>query len=75
MSAIQAASIPDLIKWSDSIKVNVNVFDEQHKILVGLINKLHRSMKSRQAGSAVAEILAELVAYTKPGAASSPRCS
>ena len=65
MAAAQAANIPDLIKWSDSIKVNVKVFDEQHKNLVGLINKLHRSMKSRRAGSAVAEILAELVAYTK----------
>ena len=61
----QAGQITDLIKWNDSYKVNVRLFDEQHQTLVGLINKLHRSMKTRQAGSSMGQILAELVSYTK----------
>jgi methyl-accepting chemotaxis protein len=57
--------IPDLITWNDSIKVNVSQFDRQHKNLVEMINKLHRAMKTGQAGSAIKGILSELVDYTK----------
>jgi methyl-accepting chemotaxis protein len=57
--------IPDLITWNDSIKVNVSQFDRQHKNLVEMINKLHRAMKTGQAGSAIKGILTELVDYTK----------
>ena len=64
-TAAQAEKIADLIKWNDRYKVNVRLFDEQHQTLVGLINKLHRSMKTRQAGSTMGQILAELVSYTK----------
>jgi methyl-accepting chemotaxis protein len=64
-TAAQAGPVADLIKWNDSYKVNVKVFDEQHKKLVGLINKLHRSMKTRSAGSTIGQILNELVNYTK----------
>ncbi len=59
------ADIPDLIPWNDSFTVNVKVFDDQHKQLVGLINKLHRAMKTRRAGQAIVEILSQLVDYTK----------
>jgi methyl-accepting chemotaxis protein len=61
----RAADIPDLIKWNDRIAVKVKVFDAQHKKLINIINKLHRSMKTRQTGAAIGAILTELVEYTK----------
>jgi methyl-accepting chemotaxis protein len=64
-AARPAAAIPDLIRWDAGIKVHVKVFDAQHKQLVRMINNLHRAMKTRQAGTTVGNILAELVAYTQ----------
>jgi len=64
-AAAQSREIPDLIRWSDRIKVGVALFDDQHRQLVAMINKLHRAMKTGQAGSGIKLILAELVDYTK----------
>jgi methyl-accepting chemotaxis protein len=61
----QAASIPDLIRWNDRIKIGIEIFDAQHKKLVQMINNLHRAMKTSQAGSTVGRILNELVEYTQ----------
>jgi methyl-accepting chemotaxis protein len=60
-----AASIPDLIRWNDRIKIGIEVFDAQHKKLVQMINSLHRAMKTSQAGATVGRILNELVEYTQ----------
>jgi methyl-accepting chemotaxis protein len=57
--------IPDLIQWNDGIKVNVRKFDEQHKHLVALINKLHKAMKTNAVGHVLSQILSDLVEYTK----------
>ncbi len=65
MTGDQDREIPDLIRWNDSIKVNVSLFDDQHRQLVSMINKLHRAMKRGQAGSGIRLILSELVDYTK----------
>lgn len=59
------ASIADLIQWNDSIKINVRVFDNQHKKLVALINKLHKAMKTGRTANSVKQILSELVEYTQ----------
>jgi methyl-accepting chemotaxis protein len=61
----QAAAVPGLIRWTDAIKVGIEVFDGQHKQLVRMINSLHRAMKTSQAGSTVGKTLNELVAYTQ----------
>jgi len=54
-----------LINWNKNYSVGVIEFDTQHKILIDLINKLHDSMKAGAGNTALAEILNELVNYTK----------
>jgi hemerythrin len=48
-----------LISWSDTLAVNIKEIDDQHKSLVGLVNRLHDSMKfgARAAGK---QMLTEL---------------
>lgn len=53
-----------LIEWEDRLSVNIELFDEQHKALVGLINKLYDSVKAGQVISVLGSISTELVKYT-----------
>ena len=52
------------IDWNDSYSVSVSQFDEQHKELIGLINKLHEAMMAGKGGDVLAEVLNSLIAYT-----------
>jgi hemerythrin len=54
-----------LITWKDAYSVNVASIDEQHKILIGLINKLHDAMSSGQGKAVRSTVLTELAAYTR----------
>jgi len=53
------------IEWSDNLSVGFEEIDEQHKILVRLVNKMHEAIHRRKGSDVVAEILGELAAYTK----------
>jgi hemerythrin-like metal-binding protein len=54
-----------LINWSDEFSVGINVFDEHHKKLAGLVNQLHDAMKRGEAKQMQEAILDELVKYTR----------
>ena len=54
-----------LITWKDEFSVGVTEFDNQHKVLIDLINKLHDAMRAGTGKQALSEILEELVSYTK----------
>ena len=54
-----------LIEWKNDYSVGVVEFDNQHKKLIELINKLHDAMKSGTSRQSLSGILAELVDYTK----------
>ena len=54
-----------LITWDDSYSVQVKDIDEQHLQLIYLINKMHDAMSTGQGKLILAEILEELVDYTK----------
>ncbi len=56
--------VPDLIRWSKTLMVNIPTIDEQHKQLVKMINDLHKAMKGRQGAPAMERILNRLVEYT-----------
>lgn len=58
-------NVPPLMVWSSKLSVGLETIDDQHKILVQLINDLHRTMKTRQDLAASGKILDELVQYTK----------
>jgi hemerythrin len=53
------------IEWSDDLSVGIEEIDEQHKILLGLVNKMHDAIQHRQGNDIVADILASLADYTR----------
>ncbi len=55
----------NFIEWSDELSVGIEEIDEQHKILVGLVNKMHDAIQNRQGNDVVAEILSSLAEYTR----------
>lgn len=54
------------VEWSDDLSVGIEEIDEQHKILVHLINRLFTETVTHQAksGEVIEEILHELIEYT-----------
>lgn len=60
----EAASDGPLIQWSDDLSVTIDSIDEQHKVLVALINKLHAAMKERRSKEELMSVVTELKEYT-----------
>lgn len=59
----------NFVDWTDELSVGIEEIDEQHKVLVNLINRLFDETVVHQSGSATTtavmeEILHELVEYT-----------
>lgn len=53
------------VEWSDSLSVGIQEIDEQHKVLINLINRLFDETIVNQATASVTEgILDELIQYT-----------
>ena len=53
-----------LIKWDESLSVNVAEIDLQHKKLVAMINELHDAMKSGKGKDVMGNIISGLISYT-----------
>lgn len=51
--------------WKDSYSVGVKEMDNQHKVLVDLINQLHTAMSAGKGSTVVGPIISEMVRYTK----------
>lgn len=54
-----------VMTWEDSLSVHVDEIDEQHKVLVELINELNEAMQRGRDRTAVGSVLASLIEYTK----------
>lgn len=53
------------VEWTDNLSVGIQEIDEQHKVLINLINRLFDQTIVHQAPASVTEeILQELVEYT-----------
>jgi hemerythrin len=50
--------------WTDAMSVGIVEIDEQHKILVGILNRLFSALVQRESHEVTAEILDTLVDYT-----------
>lgn len=53
-----------LITWDQKYSVGIEAFDNQHKILIKLINDLYDAMKAGEAKDKLSSVLEELVQYT-----------
>lgn len=54
----------DLITWQDSYSVGVELIDNDHKLLVSLINQLSESIESQQGREVAGSVLNVLEEYT-----------
>ncbi len=52
------------INWTDDLSVGITLFDNDHKQLISLTNRLHDSITVGSQQSVLAPILNELVKYT-----------
>ncbi|KOR31285.1 hemerythrin [Achromatium sp. WMS2] len=53
------------LKWSEEISVGVEELDEQHKVLINMINNLHDAMQERRSHEVVSQIMVQLREYTR----------
>lgn len=54
-----------LMTWNDKLSVGVNVIDDDHKKLVGMVNELYDGISAGHGKEAVGKVLDKLVDYTK----------
>lgn len=54
----------NLIEWTNELSVGIQEIDEQHKILVDLLNRLHEAIITRHEKDVIGGILSELIQYT-----------
>jgi len=58
------ANVANFIEWSDDLSVGIEEIDEQHKILVGLVNDMHTALHERRGAEITNDILRQLKTYT-----------
>ncbi|MDH5516308.1 MAG: bacteriohemerythrin [Gammaproteobacteria bacterium] len=54
-----------LIKWQDSMSTGIQLVDEDHQILINLINELQTATQFKVEQKKIDEIMQRLISYTK----------
>ncbi len=54
-----------VIEWSENLSVGIKSIDDQHKVLIGLINRLNTAMAQGEASIIIGDVLAKLTDYTR----------
>ncbi len=54
-----------LVEWHDGLSVGIEEIDEQHRILVDLLNELNQALIDGRSGTACRDILDRLAQYTR----------
>jgi len=49
-----------LMTWTDDLSVGIRLIDEQHKVLLGLINELHAGMRARKSDAVLVGVVERL---------------
>lgn len=53
------------ILWNESLSTGIHQVDEQHKVLIGMINELSTLTSTDQKNSVVPSVISRLVNYTR----------
>lgn len=56
---------PALFEWTDDLSVSIEEIDNQHKVLIGIINQLFLAVAHRKSDKVIGEILDALTDYTR----------
>lgn len=64
MSQRSKVEVKELMPWTNDLVLGIKSIDNEHRVLVDLINDLHRAMKTGQGDSAISRILDKLIDYT-----------
>ena len=54
-----------MIKWDDKYSVNVSIIDEEHKILINIINEAILAKQYNNNPRSISEILDDMTVYAK----------
>ncbi|AZN36631.1 bacteriohemerythrin [Iodobacter ciconiae] len=57
--------MPVFFEWSDELSVGIQEIDEQHKVLIDLLNVLHDAIRLHHGSEASGHILGRLADYTR----------
>lgn len=52
-----------LFEWKESYSVNIKEIDQQHKMLVGMLNELFEAMRNREANEVITGIIKGMTDY------------
>ena len=52
-----------IITWNDNFSVGIRQFDDEHKVLIEIINKLYDAMKNGNSKLVMAEIIEKLIKF------------
>ncbi len=52
------------VKWTDDLSVDIELIDEQHKMLIQHLNNLTKAVEQQQGPKEVSDILSFLIDYT-----------
>ena len=53
------------LDFNDKLSVKIGIIDEQHKVLINIMNDLHEAMSAGKGKLAIYDTLARLIDYTK----------
>ena len=53
-----------LIKWTEELSVNINSIDNQHKILVNIINDFYDKIENKSNNELISELIKNMKDYT-----------
>lgn len=59
-----AVSSDKLFEWSPALSIKITSVDDQHKVLIDLINELHAAMRQRKSDKVMLDVVARLKDYT-----------
>jgi hemerythrin-like metal-binding protein len=63
-SARVSEDVSELFPWTEKLTIGLPEIDDQHKVLVSLVNKLYMAMKTKKGASESGKILNDLTQYT-----------